>query len=159
MSFNSAASALPREPFYDQRWASDSCLPANAGFCQYILRRFPRRARYLSVWRLGHPPPGVAARFIKLLTLSDRIEDPEVKLMIAHQIRLPTANCRRLRPGRRRPDNPKAASPSRQLNRQCLVKKLATTMRTRLCMKPVCHSSRIPASTIGYPVFACLPRP
>src|SRR5690348_11494907 len=32
------------------------------------------------------------------------------------------------------------------------MRKEAVIMRTRLCIKPVCQSSRIPASTIGYPV-------
>ena len=31
-------------------------------------------------------------------------------------------------------------------------KKLAVIIRKRLCIHPVCHSSRIPASTMGYPV-------
>ena len=34
------------------------------------------------------------------------------------------------------------------------MRKLATIMRTRLCIHPVCQSSRRPASTIGYPVSA-----
>ena len=32
-------------------------------------------------------------------------------------------------------------------------------MRTRLCIQPVVHSSRMPASTIGKPVQAPLSRP
>ncbi len=39
-----------------------------------------------------------------------------------------------------------------------LIRKLATTMRTRLCMKPVRQSSRMPASTSGTPVRPCRQR-
>ena len=44
-------------------------------------------------------------------------------------------------------------SPSCQLSNRFFTKNEPTIMRTRLCMYPVCHSSRMPASTIGMPVF------
>ena len=37
----------------------------------------------------------------------------------------------------------------------CLVNQEATTIRTRLCMRPVCQSWRMPASTSGTPVRPC----
>ena len=39
--------------------------------------------------------------------------------------------------------------PWRQCSRRFLTKKEATIIRTRLCIEPVCQSSRMPASTIG----------
>ena len=41
------------------------------------------------------------------------------------------------------------AAPACQGRRRSLTRNEATTMRTRLCMPPVCQSWRIPASTIG----------
>ncbi len=40
-------------------------------------------------------------------------------------------------------------SPARQSISRSLVRKEAVTMRTRLCIQPVRHSSRMPASTMG----------
>ena len=44
------------------------------------------------------------------------------------------------------------ASPIRQSTRRFLVRNEAVTILTRLCIQPVRQSSRIPASTSGYPV-------
>ena len=44
------------------------------------------------------------------------------------------------------------ASPTRQSQSMCFVRKEAVTIRTRLCIKPVSQSSRIPASTSAKPV-------
>ena len=41
------------------------------------------------------------------------------------------------------------AAPSCQPINKCLTRNEATTIRTRLCIHPVCHSSRMPASTSG----------
>ena len=46
------------------------------------------------------------------------------------------------------------ASPTRQSMRRFFVRNDAVTIRTRLCINPDCHSSRIPASTSGKPVSA-----
>ena len=40
-------------------------------------------------------------------------------------------------------------APSIQLTRRFFVRNDATIIRTRLCIQPVCQSSRMPASTIG----------
>ena len=51
-----------------------------------------------------------------------------------------TASRRCSRPARRRPgDRMKTRSPSRQSSSRSLVRKLATTMRARLCIQPVVH--------------------
>ena len=43
-------------------------------------------------------------------------------------------------------------APSCQGISRFLVSRDATIMRTRLCIQPVCQSSRMPASTMGMPV-------
>ena len=40
-------------------------------------------------------------------------------------------------------------APSCHGRSRCFTRKLATTMRTRLCIQPVCQSWRMPASTNG----------
>ena len=87
---------------------------------------------------------------IELLALRHRVEDAEERRRIGAASPPPIASSANCSPGRRRRAYPRTiARRSRQSQSRCLMRNEAVIIRTRLCMYPVVHSSRMPASTTG----------
>ena len=105
--------------------------------------------------QLGDEPAHVLAVRVELLTLGDRVEHRKngaasVPVPATHchpcwfEARSPSARCCM-----------KCRAPRCQGRCRSLTRKLATIMRTRLCIHAIESSCRMPASTIGSPCCAC----
>src|SRR5690606_5431143 len=89
---------------------------------------------------------------IEPLALPHRVEDPEIRHRIRARGRAPLPAA--IVGGEIAVDQPahEWGSPPRRSINKCLVRDIAVTMRSRLCIQPVSFNWRMAASTSGYPV-------
>ena len=130
-----------------------------------IAETYARPAEYFprGAYRVVQPAIGQAGQFrapssnigsgrIELLPLIDWIENAEVRRRIrsATGNPLPTEVFWARSASTRVSQNHR--SPACHGSGKSFTRKLAMTIRARLCIQPVFHNSRMPASTIGNPV-------
>lgn len=127
----------------------DGCFPQRfSGSGPWAVECFGGECR-----QFGHPPPRVFAARVELFPCKTGLK---IRKYGAASAPLPDTHCHPaglLASSASTSVSQNHASPSRQSISKCLVRNDAVTMRTRLCIQPVCQSSRMPASTSGYPVF------
>ena len=108
------------------------------------------------VGEFRHKAAHIGALRIEFSSLQHRIEDAEIGRGIGPASRHPLPGSAIGRLGRPRTACPRTRPrPSCQGSSRCFIRKEAQIMRTRLCIQPVCHNSRMPASTMGMPVRPC----